>query len=404
MNNNNCAICLEIMQDDDKHSLLCKHKFHKQCFDTWIKSNIIMVNKTNKWGRFVSSKGNESDNFLLSIYDSGEFTCPICKCNYTLMHPLDLEENMKDCDYAYRKYNIKIKYVLEGTSINELWFSQYIENFDDFRETFNLFDPGNDNDKYGVITKNLIQINLLTEQMKNKNEILILHALKCNCVNPKCIGFFFVPEVSCPLCSYSLDSINSIILPDHIDHASVYQIRKCMEEWNRYLLKHAKTKSKLNLLDDNLRSLYDNDNIDIDTNDIEIDDVSEDISDDVSDDNDIIIKLLKSSQNKSANKSANKKSDKSDNKKSVKSTDKNADKNTVKSTDKDADKNKGKSTNKNNGKNTGKKTDKITDNDADKNTEKNTEKNADKNNGKKTNKNTDKDTKKNKSTKNNIKT
>jgi hypothetical protein len=243
MDKDQCSICLDTIKNHDLEILQCYHKYHKSCINDWIRSNIIIINNdTKKWARFVSAGFRHRRDILLSVYDSGEFSCPVCHDNFTLMHPLDLDLNLlSDNDNPiYRRYEIKIKYAQEGISIKELWFCHYLENYNDFLTYFTVPHPDdfvcNHDDKINIIVKNLCQIKQLSEDLNKKHETLVLHAIDCNCNNENCIGFFFVPESKCPLCVLNLK--DTIVVPDHFEHASVNKIGKYIDKWFLYVKKY----------------------------------------------------------------------------------------------------------------------------------------------------------------------
>lgn len=100
----------------------------------------------------------------MGVYDSGEFSCPVCHDNYTLVHPSDCDDNLliDDDEYVYRRYTIKIKYAHQGVSIKHLWFCHYLENYEDFVSYFAVPHPSDfeehGSDKINVTEKNLLQI------------------------------------------------------------------------------------------------------------------------------------------------------------------------------------------------------------------------------------------------------
>lgn len=61
----------------------------------------------------------------------------------------------------------------------------------------------------------------------------MLHVISCNCKNKECLGFFFVPEKNCPLCIP--DATQTVIFPDHFEHASVDRVGKCMDKWFQHV-------------------------------------------------------------------------------------------------------------------------------------------------------------------------
>jgi hypothetical protein len=248
MNNNaSCSICLEPLKNKKQtiHTTPCNHSFHTPCINKWIKSKIIKVNSHSGWGLYLTGTSNnsieDSSKVCVSMYDSGEFDCPVCKSNYMFIHPSDLQTNMSDKQeegdekmMKYRKFKIKVKYASDGTNLHDFWFSQYFETFEDFFHEFFTPNPECLRKKLGLLSKSLSQISHLLDE-KEENNTITVHALICHCNKSTCDGFWFVPEEYCPLC---VNPLHTIIMPDHIDHASSYQIQCHMINREVYLLKN----------------------------------------------------------------------------------------------------------------------------------------------------------------------
>ena len=238
-----CTICLDDINDindKDVHTLSCEHKFHIKCIDQWMRSKLITLNNDPKrWGMLLIDpvKYGFSSTMVLGLYDTGAFTCPICKKNYSLIHPAPISKNIYFDKLAPISYSIKIKFVGESVPLSQFWYSQYVQNMSEFKIAYIPSVVVNDADLmlFDKLTKNTFSRNILTiskwyKELEGKNDPLVLHAVGCGCSVPTCLGYFFVKESECPLCNDS-----TLPLMNHFEHLSPKQLEKHLERWGKSL-------------------------------------------------------------------------------------------------------------------------------------------------------------------------
>jgi hypothetical protein len=232
--NDQCAICIEPLDINTIDTvpivtLGCAHQYHQQCIVTWITQHHMTIGMSGRWACALSSVRG-SDDVLVGVCDTGDFCCPVCKRRYTTLHYRDAPCEAHQM-LMLREYQIKIKFAIDGIDISDLWLSQYLADFDDLVRNYHVSDDnknhiiGTDSD---MVDRFFSQIYYLLQQRAKTNDVLVLHAMRCECADPECAGYFFVPEHMCGVC---MDMRDTMILPDHISHASAYQIKKQMAWW-----------------------------------------------------------------------------------------------------------------------------------------------------------------------------
>lgn len=250
-----CCICNEMIDETTVEILKCNHTFHKNCINQWIKQNILEI--FNKCGNTKSSLGLINNYFnknsiFVSLYNSGEFICPICKTAHTLMLLDDAENNIKCIsegigELKYKQFYVKVKYGFDDFDISDFWVSHYFDSFDNFVNIFFPTMSAINSEKVANLTDNFYYRMILSIQQKfNKNkesgDITTYHILGCDCDNDFCLGYFFVPEELCNSCKPCNDNI---ILPYHHKHCSISYVRKCLDKFNKKFKKFTDIDSEL---------------------------------------------------------------------------------------------------------------------------------------------------------------
>jgi len=246
-----CVICTEPITKD-MHTLPCKHSFHNACVEQLMDHCIIQVGKdAQRSGFFISDGYAHGIDTVISMYDSGDFSCPLCNKSYTMLHADDLTNMMFASSYKYRPYNIKIKYCQDDVSMKNMWFSQYVENMEEFIKFNGIID-----DVHDRMTQFMYRLNSLYADEMAKGNKMVFHALYCDCEDEQCGEYMYALETVCPLCTFT-----GVTAPPHIKHASVNQIKKCINRRYKKIIKT--TIGKIHHMHQGITLRYGNDDSDM---------------------------------------------------------------------------------------------------------------------------------------------
>lgn len=242
-----CSICLEkIIGNESK--LSCDHKFHDTCINQWIMSNVITLNNDSKKWAFLlidpKTHGFRS-SFVLGIYDSGDFPCPVCKKNFTIIHPTTISKHFDEDKVEPTEYVIKVKFASDNSVIDQFWYSQYITEIDEFIGAYVPYSvDGDDINLFNEMTNEMFfrTVHLVKKWVSERhdNEKLILHAIYCNCKNENCLGFFFAKESECPICRTD----SPIPISNHAKHLTPKRFEKNQIRLSKMFIEYSQENAK----------------------------------------------------------------------------------------------------------------------------------------------------------------
>ncbi|AYV81877.1 MAG: hypothetical protein Harvfovirus72_1 [Harvfovirus sp.] len=84
----------------------------------------------------------------------------------------------------------------------------------------------------GAYSRNIFNVTKWREEAGVAGDVLVLHAINCNCGLETCLGYLFVKESECPLCKECATP-----LVNHFDHLTPKQMEGHLERWAKQMEK-----------------------------------------------------------------------------------------------------------------------------------------------------------------------